>query len=205
MELEDAVRRIAVIHRGIVRSQLFRGYRAVPTFLSGLLAFLACAAQGLWFDDDVNACVILWACTALASVTIVAVDMILRVRRSNSSLERDMIMGAAEQFIPTIVAGALMTFVMSEFAWDELWLLPALWSMLFSLGIFASRRMLPWAMNIVAGYYLLAGLLCIALGHDGPFFPGYSMAITFGTGQFMAAAILYWSLERRDFPLRQRK
>jgi hypothetical protein len=30
------------------------------------------------------------------------------------------------------------------------------------------------------------------------------MALTFGTGQFMAAGILYWSLERKDFPLRKR-
>jgi hypothetical protein len=61
MELNEAVARIAVLHRHIVRGQLFRGYRAIPTFLSGLLAFIACAVQGIWFDDDVFACVILWA------------------------------------------------------------------------------------------------------------------------------------------------
>src|SRR4051794_14717522 len=116
MELDDAVRRIVVIHRHIVRGQLFRGYRAVPTFLSGLLAFLACAAQGLWFDDNVEACVILWACTAVASVAIVTVEMFVRVRRSHSTLERDMIIGAVEQFLPIIVAGALLTFVMTLFA-----------------------------------------------------------------------------------------
>jgi hypothetical protein len=204
MELEEAVERIAVIHRHIVRGQLFRGYRAVPTFLSGLLAFIACAVQGIWLDDDVKACVILWASTAAACVTIVAVEMILRVRRSGSTLERDMTIGAAEQFIPTIAAGALLTFVLSEFAFDDLWLLPGLWAIMFSLGVFASRRMLPRAMTLVAAYYLMMGLLCIALGHDGPFFPAWAMAVTFGTGQFMAAAILYWSLERKDFPLRKR-
>jgi hypothetical protein len=206
MELDEALERIAVIHRSIVRGQLFRGYRAVPTFLSGLLAFIACAIQGIWLDDDthVKACVILWASTALASVAIVAIEMILRVRRSGSSLERDMTIGAAEQFIPTIAAGALLTFVLSEFAWDDLWLLPGLWSIMFSLGIFASRRMLPRAITLVAVHYLITGLLCIALGHDGPFFPAWAMALTFGSGQFMAAFILYWSLERKDFPLRKR-
>ena len=204
MELEEAVERIAVIHRHIVRGQLFRGYRAVPTFLSGLLAFIACAVQGIWLEDDVKACVILWASTAAACVTIVAVEMILRVRRSGSTLERDMTIGAAEQFIPTIAAGALLTFVLSQFAFDDLWLLPGLWAIMFSLGVFASRRMLPRAMTLVAAYYLMTGLLCIALGHDGPFFPAWAMALTFGSGQFMAAAILYWSLERRDFPLKKR-
>lgn len=205
MELEEALERIAVIHRHIVRGQLFRGYRAVPTFFSGLLAFIACAVQGIWFDNEVQTCVILWASTAAASVAIVAVEMILRIRRSGSSLERDMTIGAAEQFIPIIAAGALLTFVMSEFAPDQIWLLPGLWAIMFSLGVFASRRMLPPAIMLVAAHYLLTGLLCIALGHDGPFFPAWTMALTFGTGQFMAAGILYWSLERKDFPLRKRE
>jgi hypothetical protein len=108
-----------------------------------------------------------------------------------------MTIGAAEQFIPHIVAGGLLTFVLSQFAPDELWLLPGLWAIMFSLGVFASRRMLPWAMLLVAVHYLITGLLCIALGHDGPFFPAWAMALTFGTGQFMAAGILYWSLERK--------
>jgi hypothetical protein len=206
MELDEALERMALIHRHIVRGQLFRGYRAVPTFLSGLLAFIACAVQGIWLDDDVFACVILWASTAAASVAIVAVEMILRVRRSDSTLERDMTIGAAEQFIPTIAAGGLLTFVLSQFAMDQLWLLPALWAIMFSLGVFASRRMLPPTMILVAAHYLITGLLCIALGHDGPFFPAWAMALTFGTGQFMAAGILYWSLERKEFapPANQR-
>jgi hypothetical protein len=204
MELDEALERIAVIHRHIIRGQLFRGYRAVPTFLSGLLAFVACAIQGFWLDDDVTACVILWASTAAASVVIVAVEMILRIRRSGSTLERDMTIGAAEQFVPTIAAGGLLTFVFCQFAWEQLWLLPGLWAIMFSLGVFASRRMLPKSIMIVAAHYLITGLLCIALGHDGPFFPAWTMALTFGAGQFMAAGILYWSLERKDFPLRKR-
>lgn len=204
MELEEAIERIAVIHRHIVRGQLFRGYRAIPTFFSGLLAFIACAIQGFWLDDSVKACVILWASTAVVSVAIVAIEMMLRIRRSGSSLERDMTIGAAEQFIPTIAAGALLTLVLSEFAWEQLWLLPGLWAIMFSLGVFASRRMLPRAISLVAAHYLITGLLCIALGHDGPFFPAWAMALTFGAGQFMTAGILYWSLERKDFPLRKR-
>ena len=204
MELDEALERIAVIHRHIVRGQLFRGYRAVPTFLSGLLAFIACAVQGIWLDDDVTACVILWVATAVASLGIVAVEMIVRVRRSGSTLERDMTIGAAEQFIPTVAAGALLTIVLSQFAPEQLWLLPGLWAIMFSLGVFASRRMLPRAITLVGAHYLVTGLLCIALGHDGPFFPAWTMAATFGTGQFMAAGILYWSLERKDFPLRKR-
>ena len=198
MELDEALERIAVIHRHIVRGQIFRGYRAIPTFLSGLMAFVACSIQGIWLDDDVAGCLILWTSAAAASVAIVALEMIIRCKRSGSTLERDMTIGAAEQFIPMLAAGALLTFVMWQFAFEQLWMLPGLWAVIFSMGIFASRRMLPRPVLIVGAHYLLSGLLCIALGHDrdGSFFPAWTMAVTFGAGQFLAAAVLYWSLER---------
>lgn len=196
MELDEAIERIAVIHRHIVRGQIFHGYRAMPTALSGVMAFIACAVHGIWLQDDVLGAMILWSCAAAISVGIVALEMILRVKRSNSSLERDMTIGAAEQFIPTLAAGALLTIVISLNAWEQVWLLPGLWAILFSLGIFASRRMLPRAVSVVGAWYLISGLLCIALGHDGPFFPWWTMAMTFGPGQLIAAGILYWNLER---------
>lgn len=197
MELEEAMERIAVIHRHIVRGQIFRGYRAIPTFCSGLLAFVACAIQGIWLVDDVQGCLILWVSAAGASVAIVALEMVLRCKRSGSTLERDMTIGAAEQFIPTLAAGALLTFVMWKFVFDQLWLLPGLWAIVFALGVFASRRVLPRPVTLVGAHYLLTGLLCIALGRDGSFFPAWTMAVTFGAGQFLAAGILYWSLERK--------
>src|SRR5947209_4401335 len=117
MELDEALERIALIHRHIVRGQIFRGYRAMPTALSGVMAFVACAVQGIWLQDEVLAPLILWICAAAISVGIVALEMIVRCKRSQSSLERDMTIGAAEQFIPIIAAGALLTFVIAQFAW----------------------------------------------------------------------------------------
>ena len=196
MELDEALERIAVIHRHIVRGQIFRGYRAIPTFLSGLMAFVACAVQGIWLDDDVTGCLVLWCSAAAASIAIVALEMIIRCKRSGSTLERDMTIGAAEQFVPTIAAGALLTFVIAQFVPEQVWLLPGLWAIMFSLGIFASRRMLPRAVMLVGAHYLITGLLCVAFGHDTTFFPAWTMAVTFGAGQFLAAGVLYWSLER---------
>ena len=200
MELDEALRRISILHRHIVRAQIFHGYRAIPTFLSGLMAFIACAVQGIWLNDDSTACLALWASTATVAVIIVAVEMIIRYRKAESTLERDMIIGAAEQFVPTLAAGALLTFVLWMFDEKLLYLLPGLWAIMLSLAIFASRRMLPRAVTVVGAHYLWTGLLCLALGHDDKdvFFPAWSMAITFGAGQFLAAAILYWSLERKD-------
>jgi hypothetical protein len=125
--------------------------------------------------------------------------MFIRYKRSTSTLERDMTIGSAEQFVPTLAAGALLTFVFWEFVPHELlWLLPGLWAVMLSMGIFASRKMLPPAATIVGAHYLITGLLCIALGQDKSFFPAWTMALTFGAGQFLAAGILYWSLERKE-------
>jgi hypothetical protein len=197
MELKEALHRVSTIHRHIVRAQIFHGYRAIPTFLSGSMAFVACAVQGIWLSDDVTACLILWVCAAAVSVGIVALEMMIRYRRAESTLERDMIIGAAEQFVPTLAAGALLTFVLWMFDDRLLYLLPGLWAVMLSLAIFASRRMLPRGVMIVGAHYLWTGLLCLAL-HDqrDTFFPAWTMAVTFGAGQFLAAAVLYWSLER---------
>jgi hypothetical protein len=77
-----------------------------------------------------------------------------------------------------------------------MWLLPGLWAILFSLAVFASRRVLPGAVTIVAGYYLLAGLMAIRFTDQRWAFWPWTMALIFAPGQFLAAFVLWWSLER---------
>jgi hypothetical protein len=76
-----------------------------------------------------------------------------------------------------------------------------LWSIIFSLGIFASRPGLPRAINIAAAYYLLAGLIVIATAKNSPPFEQWPMPVCFGVGQFLTAAILYFSTRRTDEPI----
>ena len=54
-----------------------------------------------------------------------------------------MTMLAVDQFVPCLVAGALVTYAIGKFAGDIVWIMPGLWAVLFSLGVFASRRFLP--------------------------------------------------------------
>jgi hypothetical protein len=44
-----------------------------------------------------------------------------------------------------VVAGGMVAFVLWNHAQESLWMLPGLWSIFFSLGIFASYRLLPKA------------------------------------------------------------
>ncbi|MBV8317340.1 MAG: hypothetical protein JO116_22880 [Planctomycetaceae bacterium] len=50
---------------------------------------------------------------------------------------------AIERFIPCVVARGLLTIVLERSAPEVLWILPGLWQILYSLGLFASCRLLP--------------------------------------------------------------
>src|SRR5262249_57126660 len=66
MELRDALTQIAEIRQQVARTELFRGYRALPVAFSGLAAFAAAAAQALWIPEpgrkiSANLALCVWA------------------------------------------------------------------------------------------------------------------------------------------------
>ena len=69
-------------------------------------------------------------------------------------------------------------------------MLPCLWAIVFSLGLFASLRLLPGAMIVPALWYMLLGCLCLALGPTRAGFAPWTMLATFGVGQAGLAAVL---------------
>ena len=73
-----------------------------------------------------------------------------------------------------------------------------LWAILFSLGVFASSRQLPPSATLVALYYLVSGVICLALARGEHAFSPWAMAATFGVGQLLTAVVLYFGLERAD-------
>ena len=110
--------------------------------------------------------------------------------------------------MPSVLAGALLTFVICDYVRSGIWMLPGLWMILFSLGVFASARLLPRAVFAVGGFYLIAGVMTLAMTSDpqmgGSFWGGgglrfspWVMGGVFGVGQFATAGILYWKLEKQ--------
>ena len=99
----------------------------------------------------------MWVATAAVSVILIGIEMVARTRRIHSGLADEMIHAATEQFIPAGVAGALLTFVLYRFAPQSLWMLPGLWQIVFSLGLFASCRSLPRPMFAAARLVSRAG------------------------------------------------
>ena len=199
MELHEALSQISEIRRQMARTGVFRGYRSATAAFSGCVAVVTAVAQSMFLPDPhlhVSTFLAFWLVAALLSVSAAASEMVVRCVRSRSPLQKELTIQAAEQFVPSLAAGALLTLVMAMFADTERWLLPGLWAILLSLAVFASRRVLPGAVAIVGGYYLLAGLVAIAETDARTAFSPWTMGLIFAPGQFLAAFVLWWTLER---------
>jgi hypothetical protein len=190
---------IAEIRQQMAHSQMFRGYRAATVACSGVLGGVGALAQAIWIaapQQELGRYLGLWIGLALISLVVVGVELFWHVRRSASVLAQQMTMLAVRQFLPSIVTGALLTFCIYANAPDVAWMLPGLWSLLFGLGVFASYRLLPRQVFWVGVHYLSCGTACLLWGRDGNELAPIQMAICFGGGQLLAAAVLYWTLER---------
>jgi hypothetical protein len=192
-DLRQALADISAIRGQMARGTVFRGYGPATLAATGLLALLAAVVQSYWIDDparDIRVYLALWVATAALAVLIVASEAVRRSRRIHDGLADDMLRAAAEQFTPAAVAGVLLTLVLVRTAEVELWMLPGLWQILFSLGVFASCRSLPRAMVAVAIWYLATGLACLALADGAHALSPWAMGVPFFVGQMLAALLL---------------
>jgi hypothetical protein len=103
-----------------------------------------------------------------------------------------MIQSAVEQLLPALVTGALLTFVLFQFAPQSVWMLPGLWQIVLSLGIFSSCRSLPAPLIAIGFWYLGTGLTCLVLASNAQAFSPWAMGLPFGLGQLLSAALIYF-------------
>ena len=191
--LHSAIADIHAIRTQIARATEFKGYGPRSVAATGVLAFLAAACQSHWMkgtNQDWPTFLLIWMVTAAVCVTLTTLEIITRTRAIHHGLAREMIEHAVAQIAPTLIAGLLLTLVFERFARNILWLLPGLWQILFSLGLFASRRLLPWSIVVVGAWYLATGLSCIAIASDNGIVPPWAMGVPFGVGQLFLAAVL---------------
>ena len=201
MELQEALSQISEIRRQMARSEVFRGYRAVPVAGSGVLAIGAALVQSSWIaapTERIDAYLSLWVGVAALGMAGAVGEMASRARHVSGRWGGRMAFLALEQFAPCTVAGALVTGVLVRSAPEAVWMLPGLWQVFFALGVFASFRLLPRATFWVATFYLLTGLACLSWARGEHALSPWAMGLPFGVGQLVAAAILYWTLERDD-------
>ena len=201
MELDDALRQISDIRHQMPRSEVFRGYRSATVGFSGVLALLAAAFQSQWVaspESELGRYLGLWLGVAAVSLIVAGAEIAWRARNAGPGLARDRTLLAVEQFLPSLIVGALLTLSIYRGAPPVAWMLPGLWSLVFGLGVFASYRLLPRQVFSVGCYYVLCGCGSLLWGHGDSAFSPWLMGVSFGGGQLLGAAILYWTLERND-------
>ena len=191
-DLNRALGDISNIRRQMARSTEFHGYGPTTLASTGLLAVAAAGAQALWVPDPLNhvpAYLGVWFATAAVSLAVIGVHAMSRARRIHSGMADEMIRMAVEQFLPSAGAGVLVTLVLLHYVPGVAWMLPGLWQVIFSLGVFASCRFLPRQVAAAGAWYLLTGLFCLSLGDARALSP-WAMGVPYAAGQLLVAGIL---------------
>lgn len=194
-DLHKALGDISSMRRQVARATEFRGYGPATLAGTALFAIVAAAVQARWVPDPANhfaSYLGIWILTAVASAGLIWMQMQTRSRRIHSGLADEMIRMAVEQFLPSAVAGALITAVLARYVPQALWMLPGLWQIVYSLGVFSSCRFLPRPMLAAGVWYLLTGLGCLALGEGRALSP-WAMGVPYAVGQLLVAGILLLS------------
>jgi hypothetical protein len=200
MHFKQALTDISALRLQMARSTEFHGFGPATLALTGVLALGAALAQARWLPDPTAAVepyLALWSTTAVISVALIAAEAIRRSREAHQGLGDDMLVAAAEQFLPAGFAGVLLTFTLLAFAPDTLWMLPGLWQVLLAVGVFAACRNLPSSLRWVGGWYLLTGLACLALARSEHALSPWAMGLPFAIGEFLSAGLLWISYRGR--------
>jgi hypothetical protein len=199
--LDRALADISAIRGQIARGTEFCGHGPATFAITGLLALAAAIGQSIRLKDPaghIAAWLTLWLVVAAVSATLIGFEMVTRSRRIHSDLADEMIRTAVEQFLPASAAGGLFTVVLLRFAPLSLQLLPGLWQICFSLGVFASCRFLPRPLALVGVWYMGCGFLALAVTSGPLAFSPWIMGLAFGVGQLLVAALLQQSIGAGD-------
>lgn len=196
-DLHKALGDISSIRKQLANTTEFRGYGPATLAATGGFAVLAAVAQAYWVPDAMHhlpAYLAVWVVTAIVCATLTGVQMYTRTRRMHSGLSDEMLRMAVVQFLPSAGAGLLLTGVLVYFVPAVTWMLPGLWQVIFSIGIFSSCRFLPRAMSAAGAWYLATGLGCLSLAGSRALSP-WTMGVAYGVGQLLVAGVLFLNAE----------
>lgn len=198
MDFPRALAQISEIHRHLAKAEVYRGYRSVPIAASGVVGIAGAWLQPVEAGRDPQTFVTYWSGVALVAAVVglseVACNYVIRDHAASRRRTR-LVLG---QFFPAVFAAAALTFALMRIDQSLASMLPGLWAVCFSLGIFASRPYLPRASALSGLFYFAAGLVLLMTASPGSPLSGWRVAGVFATGQFVGAAVLYWSLERDE-------
>jgi hypothetical protein len=197
-DLDKALADILAIRNQIAAGTAFQGYGPTAVAGTAAVALITTVVQVFLLDDPtIYPLTFLfgWTAAAAASAAMIGIEMRARSLRHHSGLADAMVQQAVEQFLPAAIAGVLLAVMLWKFTPETLWLLPGLWQILVSLGIFASVRSLPRSVALVGAWYFVAGFTVLLIGSLHHTLSPWTMGLPFVVGQLLMAALLYIASE----------
>ena len=198
-EFSRALEQIAEIHEHLAKTEVYRGWRSIPVASSGIVGLVAAAwssAAGRVFDPW--GFTAFWLAVGVVALVIGCAEIVWRYLARATPSDRRRSRQVVGQFLPALVAGAVVTGAVLRLNPALVTLLPGLWALLFGVAVFAARPFVPRASVWVALYYWIAGLGLLWVAPTSQTISPWAVGGTFGIGQLFAAGALYWSVERPD-------
>jgi hypothetical protein len=192
-----ALDQIAEIHRQIAKGEVYRGYRSLPVAMSGVIGLVGAWLQpaGLGSRDAIEF-LLYWTAIAAGAAFVGSSEILYNYVAKEGTAGRRQTRKVVGQFLPSLLGGAAITVCFAHLSDAFVPLLPGLWAICFGIGIFASRPYLPRASGWIALFYYAAGFALLWMAHSPQPPNGWWVGGTFGAGQLLAAAVLWWNLER---------
>ncbi len=198
-DIDKALADILAIRSQIASNTAFRGYGPLAISITGILSLLTATAQTLLpiAGTPVLFCGE-WLATAIVCGAVVRIEMQGRSRRLHSSLADAMIDQAIEQFLPATAASFFMPLLLVHFVPENTWMMPGLWQLFVSLGIYASLHNLPRSMFYAGAFYLISGFTCLLWASQTHELSPWLMGVPFLIGQSLMAVLLYFAAGESD-------
>ena len=199
MDAARALDQIAEIHRQMAKGEVYRGYRSAPVAMSGAIGIAAAAFQpaGLVVRDPTGF-VVYWTAIAAAAALVGSSEILFNYAAKEDAGGRRRTRRVVGQFLPSLAGAVVLTICFAHVTPALVSILPGVWAVCFGIAVFACRPYLPRASGWVALFYFGAGSALLWAGHGADTIGGWSVGGTFGLGQLLAAAVLWWNLERTN-------
>ncbi|MGA7285000.1 MAG: hypothetical protein WBW87_10720 [Candidatus Cybelea sp.] len=194
MELERALSDLAEVRDRLVRVQRFEGYSAAAAVASGVGALLAGYVQ--WqtapmpqLPPALHRYVLIWMTCLAVALLLNYGAVAIWVWRHRGPAATSGFRTAARSIAPSVLLGGLLTMALIDHSAYAL--LPGTWFALYSLGLFASRDVIPRStftvtlgFGALAALFLVSPLQTLALAW-------WVMPLGFGSGQIAVGALIW--------------
>jgi hypothetical protein len=190
MDISRALDQIADIHQQMAKGEVYRGYRSLPLAASGLMGF-----GGAWLQAPVLGVVdpigfaLYWSAIAVCAGFVGASEIVYNYVVQDDRAARRRTRQVVGQFLPSVLAGAIITASFVHLGAALVPMLPGLWAICFGIGTFASRPYLPRASGWIALFYYAVGIALLWVARGPEPLRGWWVGGTFGTGQLLAAVV----------------